>query len=106
MLDQCPFGSLEYCSNPYPFFEETQASSGVYKVPGRNEYLLTRYEDVVWATKNPAVFSHYMPAGPGIDVDGKHVPYLRTVPKYDAPEHGPIRALAGQAFTASRIASY
>jgi cytochrome P450 len=39
-------------------------------------------------------------------VDGKHFPYFRTVPKYDAPEHGPIRALAMQAFTPSRIATY
>lgn len=106
MGDQYQFGSREYCLDPYPFFEETQSGSGVYKLPGRNDYLLTRYEDVVGAAKCPQVFSSYMPASDGINVDGKHFPYIRTVPKYDAPEHGPIRALAMQAFTPSRIASY
>jgi cytochrome P450 len=106
LSEQCPFGSHEYGLNPYPFYEESQASSGVYKVPDRNDYLLTRYEDVVRAATSPQVFSNYMPASAGVDVDGKHFPFTRTVPKYDAPEHPSIRSLAVQAFTASRVASY
>jgi hypothetical protein len=49
---------------------------------------------VVRAARSPEVFSNYIRASDGIEVDGKHVSYLRTVAKYDAPVHGPIRALA------------
>jgi cytochrome P450 len=103
---QCPFGSREYGLNPNPFYEESQAGSGVYKMPDRNEYLLTRYEDVVRAATTPQVFSNYMPASAGVDVDGKHFPFTRTAPKYHAPERAPIRSLAVLAFTASRVASH
>jgi cytochrome P450 len=105
MSEQCPFGSKEYGLNPYPFYDESRSGSGVYKVPDRNDYLLTRYEDVVYAATSPQLFSSYMPASNGVGVDGK--PFaIRTVPRYDAPEHAPIRSLAVQAFTATRIASY
>jgi cytochrome P450 len=106
MREPYHFGSREYCLNPYPFLEECRSGTGIYKLPGEDGYLLTRYDDVVGAARCPEVFSSFMPSTDGIDVDGQHYPYIRTVPKYDAPDHGPIRALAMQAFTPARTASY
>jgi len=100
------FGSVEYCLDPYPFYEELARGSGVFKVPGREDYLVTRYEDVVFAAKHPEMFSNSMPGTTGVEVDGKRCPYVRPVPRYDEPEHGPLRTLAGKAFTASRLRAY
>jgi cytochrome P450 len=91
--------------DPYPFYQQIQQGSGVYKVPGRADYLVTCYEDVVFVAKHPELFSSRL-AESGFEVDGRQCPYVRPVPRYDNPEHGPIRALTGRAFTASRLLAY
>jgi cytochrome P450 len=99
------FGSEDYCLDPYPFYEQIHQGSRVYKVPGREDYLITHYEDVVFVAKHPELFSSRLRED-GFEVDGRQCAYVRPVPKYDNPEHGPIRALAGRAFTASRLRAY
>ena len=47
-----------YTAGPYEFYAELRKQGPVFFSEDMNAYLLTRYADVSWALKHPAIFSH------------------------------------------------
>src|SRR4051794_41064545 len=50
---------------PYRLYSLLRRESPVYKVPGLDEYVVTRYEDVAFAAKHPEIFSNAHPLARG-----------------------------------------
>lgn len=57
-LSEFTFPSAEVTKCPYPFYEALREEAPVYKYPGRNDYLLSRREDILVVLHNPQVFSN------------------------------------------------
>ncbi|WP_345412921.1 cytochrome P450 [Pseudonocardia xishanensis] len=60
-MSRCPvhitYPSLEGAENPYPQYEWLRAESPVYRIPGTDDYLVSRFEDVVAVSKDYEIFS-------------------------------------------------
>jgi cytochrome P450 len=50
--------SAEVTACPYPFYEALRSEAPVYHYPGRNEYLVSRHEDIVKVVKDTELFSN------------------------------------------------
>jgi cytochrome P450 len=105
---------------PYPFYTSLRDEQPVYKLPNRNEYLVTRWEDAVEVARNPDLFSHMInqadptlagvrdtraaeePATAG--TGSRYTPY--GMASSDPPEHGAKRALGMRLFTRERMTAY
>src|ERR1700730_9842182 len=61
-VSQFAFPSPEVTKCPYPFYEALRREAPVYKYPGRNDYLVSRREDIVYVMRHPEIFSsrHYL----------------------------------------------
>lgn len=53
-----PYPSPELCVDPYAYFASLRETGPVLKVPGRDEFLVSRHEDVVHVMKQPEAFSN------------------------------------------------
>src|SRR5689334_4115816 len=84
---------------PYPFFERLRAEEPVAKLPDRDDYLVTRYEDVVAVSRRPDAFSNLRISladeDPEVGAIAAHgIPIVPTVVDNDPPGH-PIYREAG-----------
>jgi cytochrome P450 len=102
----CEYGDAAYRRDPYAFFGKVHDGDGVYKVPSRNDYLVTRHADLVYVAEHPELFSNEMPSMTEFEFEGMAQPMLRAVPKYDPPLHTSIRDVAARGFTAEYLRSY
>jgi len=87
----------EVRANPYPTFAELRRAPVCQVDPG-GYWVLTRYDDVVWAFKNPQVFSSI-----GMRVATKpawlgHNPFGDSMIGMDPPNHTRLRTLVNRAF--------
>ena len=76
----------------------------MYKVPGHDEYLVTRFDDVVQVLRNTEVFSNALARGDrgaGADV----CKYASTIAS-DPPEHKVKRSLSARHFSPGRLREY
>ena len=68
-LSAFSFPSQEVTACPFPFYEALRREAPVYKYPGREDYLLSRREDILHVLTHPEIFSnkHYLldPHSPG-----------------------------------------
>ncbi len=88
--------SPEVREDPYPCYRWLLAERPVYHDEERGYWALTRYADVVAASRNYAVFS----SGQGIGEVHDRRP---TVVSTDPPEHTRLRRLVSQAFSPAVI---
>ncbi|MDB5423904.1 MAG: cytochrome [Phenylobacterium sp.] len=51
------FPSPEVTQCPYPFYDALRAEAPVYKYPDRDDYLVSRREDILFVLRNPEIFS-------------------------------------------------
>ena len=97
---------------PFPFYASMRDEAPVYQVPGLGIYIVSRYEDIMTALKEPLLFSSKLgflareiPASVQKVYDdaglGEEVP---TLVSNDPPEHTRYRDLVDRAFTAKRVA--
>jgi cytochrome P450 len=42
---------------PYPYYDAMRSAQGPYRIPGTDHFVLTRYDDVVFAARHPELFS-------------------------------------------------
>jgi cytochrome P450 len=94
------YPSFEHSECPFPMFAELREEQPVYQVPGRDEFLVTRHEDLTYVTSHPELFSstpHDVPWSPG---------WSETMIAQDPPEHTPVRKIAQRSFTPAKIKSY
>ena len=59
-LAKLTWPSPETTECPYPAYAALRAEAPIYKYPDRNEFLLTRWEDVTYVAKHPELFSNSM----------------------------------------------
>jgi cytochrome P450 len=100
--------SPEFKANPYPFYARLRDESPVYRVtlPGKQAaWLITRYDDVLAALKDPrfakdklnALTSEQARKQPWMPALFK--PLTRNMLDLDPPDHTRLRALVHKAFT-------
>ncbi|MCU1629736.1 MAG: hypothetical protein JWP64_4685 [Pseudonocardia sp.] len=104
-VDFSPFAP-DVIEDPYPFYEVLRRESPVHNVGGAGLWVLSRYDDNVFALRNPEVFSSTIISdtfsgeyNPIPDHDG--VMMLSS----DPPEHTRLRRLMASAFTPKSIAA-
>ena len=96
-----------------------RAERPVYQLPGRNVFLITRYDDIIAAARDNETFSNEF-ISPGLAlgegssaiseelaaVRATGYPQVSTMLTRDPPAHDRFRRLTTRAFTARRIASW
>lgn len=94
---------------PYDYYQALRQNGGVFQVPGRNFFLVSRYDLVMQVVKDTGTFS----SAAGVQVpsaaDGSHRPRqgdVRTLLTADPPEHRLYRNLVNKAFSQKRTASW
>jgi cytochrome P450 len=94
---------------PYPHYDRLRSAPGPYRVPGTDHYVLTRYEDVVFAARHPELFSNlkYWQSD-----DDPELGAIAARQRYairpalvdnDPPSHTVYRRIASRAFTPGRL---
>jgi len=118
-------------ANPYPYYAAMRKEAPVYRVEPYGFYLVSRYADVLFVLKNPALFSSgamrlMMLSGFGERTEGSAFPQpdparlaalakvlpfspaeflqSRSLIVEDPPVHGPLRSLVNRGFAPRRIA--
>lgn len=90
----------EHMEDPFPIFDQLREEAPVYKVPGREEWLVTSHETLTHVTSHPEIFSSSppdVPWAPG---------WSETMIAQDPPEHTGVRKVAQRAFTPGKIKEY
>jgi cytochrome P450 len=91
--------------DPYPVFAWMREHAPLYRNDERDFWALSRYDDVLSALRNPAVFSSRNGISLEPDLwrpDAKKTNFFLSM---DPPEHGPYRSLVSSALTPRRIAA-
>ena len=99
-MDLASFDPLSLASldDPYPVFKRLRDESPVHRVEGRKLWLVTRYDDVLAATRNHTDFS----STGGVGLDWNPRPMM---PMYDPPEHSRMRRIVAKHFTPAHVAT-
>jgi cytochrome P450 len=109
----------EVLADPHPYYSRMRLETPVFKVPGRNLYLITRHDDITVALADPHTFSNRF-VSPGLALgDGspeiqeeldtiraRGYPVIPTLLTNDPPSHTRYRKLVSRAFTPRRVASW
>lgn len=99
------YPSLELAECPYPFYELLHSEAPVYRIPGSNEYLVSRHEDVLYVLAHPELFSNAAVRGSG-PISGEGARSRASMIASDPPEHKPKRILGSRGFTPGRLRAY
>jgi cytochrome P450 len=114
----CPWPGAEVTQCPYPFYGQLRAESPVYKVPGRDDYLVTRWEDVVHVAQHPELFSNRILeagdarltasawAGSNGAADDERRRTAFSMSSTDPPEHRVKRGLGLRMVTHEKLRAY
>lgn len=107
------FPSRKVSRCPHPYFEKLRSSAPVSKVPGRNEYLVSRYEDVKDVLSRPDAFSSTVAERrPDGTIHAATLDYVRrsdlvlSIQQSNPPEHTAKRRLAFEHFKPARLSAY
>jgi cytochrome P450 len=119
--------SAEVTECPFPFYAALRERGPVYRNPGTDEHLVSRWEDIAYVEEHPELFTVDMPELATLPKErgrkfmGLHLQVVpeerarrfaddpmnpRTIPVVDPPEHGPKRALTLGLVHRDRLASY
>lgn len=93
-----PF-SLEYLANPYSTLALIRQTSPALYVERYGFFLITRYEDVVHASRRHDIFS----STGGVGIEWKSRPMM---PMYDPPKHTQLRRIVQPFFTPKAVQAY
>lgn len=88
-----------FIEEPYEIFRALRNESPVHFVASRNMWIVTRYDDVVAAARNTAVFS----STGGVGYDWNQRPMM---PMYDPPEHTRMRRIVAKHFTPATVSAF
>ncbi|HEY5875307.1 MAG TPA: cytochrome P450 [Ilumatobacteraceae bacterium] len=87
-----------YAGDPHPVFTWLRANEPVYRDPA-GTWALTRHADVVWAERQPSLFSNAAGSRPNSDPQPSMI-------DSDDPSHGLQRRLVAKGFTPKQMAAY
>ncbi|HSL76533.1 MAG TPA: cytochrome P450 [Candidatus Limnocylindrales bacterium] len=90
--------------DPYPAYRRLRNEAPVYHHPGRDVWVLTRFDDIVAASKDWETFSSSA-GGTGNDVDDTYQLFLPAgdLPANDPPVHSRLRGALRLAFSPSAL---
>ena len=90
--------------DPYPVYRRLRNEAPVYHHPGRDVWVLTRFDDIVAASKDWETFSSSA-GGTGNDVDDTYQLFLPAgdLPANDPPVHSRLRGALRLAFSPSAL---
>ena len=102
--DEYDFGSPELQACPHEFYRLLRESAPVYKIPGREAFILSRHADVQHALRTPAEFSSRRRPTGGSDpeiaaIRAQGHQLVPTLTNNDPPSHTKYRKLISGAFT-------
>jgi len=114
-LDTFDLLSFDVQQCPFPYYARMRAEQPVFHDPRTGMWLITRYEDVLEAVRQPEVFSSRF-GGPSSRPDRELADRLReiqatgyeskaTLLTADPPEHNRYRALVSKAFSPRAVAA-
>lgn len=96
---------------PYPFYRAMREEQPVYEVPGAGFFIVSRYEDILYALSHEEIFSSMAPPGMQAEPDEEITEIMKTgylpvntLLTNDPPSHTRYRALVNKAFSARRVA--
>jgi cytochrome P450 len=114
MPDVCPVDRYRYPADevlidPYEFYRELRNDQPVYNVPGTNVYIISRYEDAMYASQHPEIFSSKRVWNPSDDPEVARIraqgfPDSNSLTGTDPPEHSRFRGLAVKVLSPRRFA--
>jgi cytochrome P450 len=107
-LDRFDFFDPEVTRDPYPAFAEMREHAPLFWSEQLCTYIVTRYEDVAYALKNPALFS-----STGLRIAGQQLdsfsqqdkPRVSNLVHSDPPMHTRMRGRLIRAFSPKRISA-
>lgn len=111
-LDEIDFPSAETMKCPFALYSRFREDAPVYKLPGRNEYVISRYDDIFAVTMDPESFSNhssifengYMRSGTLEDHANPDIAW--GIGNSDAPQHTWKRKLAFEMFKPGVLRQY
>jgi cytochrome P450 len=105
LLEQDPLDpAITEC--PYDYYRALREDGGVFRVPQRNFFLVSRYDLVMQVVKDTDTFSSKSGVQVPSAADGSHRPRegdVRTLLTADPPEHRSYRSLVNKAFSLKRV---
>jgi cytochrome P450 len=114
MTEQAPTIDMQapaFRADPYPFYARMRREAPVFKahIPGfgRDGFVVTRYDDIAAALKNPALSSD-LTRGRAVGGWGRWVPrsfrvMAKTMVTMDDPDHARLRNLVHKGFTPAMV---
>ena len=94
---------------PFDYYQALREDGGVFQVPHRNFFLVSRYDLVMQVVKDTDTFSSKTGVQVPSAADGSHRPregVVRTLLTADPPEHRFYRTLVNKAFSLKRVSSW
>jgi hypothetical protein len=91
--------------DPYPTYAWMRANAPVYRNEARDFWALSRYADVEYALRRPAVFSSVNGISLESELWGPHAVKTSLFLAMDPPSHGAYRRLTSSAFTLRPVAA-
>lgn len=91
------FFDPQVAADPYPFYQRWREEAPVFRDDDTGQWIISRYEDVKNALKNPALFSSSAFA------DSPESAITLPLLSDDPPRHTQLRALVNRAFTNSSL---
>lgn len=92
-----PF-SYRIHEDPYPTYAWMREHAPLYRNDERDFWALSRYDDVLWALRNPSLFSSRNGISLEPDLWGPDAVKTSSFLAMDPPEHGKMRRLVGAVF--------
>jgi cytochrome P450 len=104
-----PFEEPGRC--PFPHYAALRREDPVHRVPGRDEYVVTRHDDISWVLRHPEIFSNvYLVTQNGVQrlatVEEAKADGVRGLAQADPPLHTKKRKLAFEYLKPGRIPAY
>ena len=99
-----PFGYALH-EDPYPTYAWMREHAPLYRNEQRDFWALSRHADVLWALRNPALFSNRNGISLEPDLWGPDAVKTSSYLAMDPPEHGTMRRLTGGVFKPAWVAS-
>ena len=94
---------------PFDYYHALREDGGVFQVPDRNFFLVSRYDLVIQVVKDTDTFSSKTGVQVPSAADGSHRPregMVRTLLTADPPEHRLYRNLVNKAFSLKRVSGW
>jgi cytochrome P450 len=114
MASRCPVDAFRYpaeevLQQPYAFYEAMRTEAPVYHVPDTDVYVVSRSEDLVYASQHPEIFSSrrvwMASSDPEVAaIRAKGFPDSNSLTTSDPPEHRHFRSLAMKVLSPRRFA--